>query len=83
MHSTSIYLLTSTKVQILTHKVRDNSVTMRLSDTRELCDFVSAHTSEFNHLQNHTHGILPKPLAQALQTLKESALQNMQDFGAQ
>ncbi len=69
-----------------------NKQLMRISDTRELCDFVSTHAAEFNQVNvatafrqvlKKTMGIPPKALAQALQTLEESALQNMQDFGAQ
>ena len=69
-----------------------NKQIMRISDTRELCDFISTHAAEFNHVNVATafrqvlkkpRGIPPKALAQALQTLEESALQNMQDFGAQ
>ena len=64
---------------------------MRISDTRELCDFVSTHAAEFNHVNVSTafrqvlkrQGIPPKSLTQALQTLEESALQKMQDFEAQ
>ena len=67
-----------------------NKQVMRISDTRELCDFVSTHAAEFNHVNVATTfrqilkkpGIPPKSLAQVLQTLEESALQNMQDFGA-
>ena len=65
---------------------------MRISDTRELCDFVSTHAAEFDHVNVATafrqvlkkpfRGLPPKALAQALQTLEESALQKMQDFGA-
>jgi DNA-binding HxlR family transcriptional regulator len=62
---------------------------MRISDTRELCDFVSTHAAEFNHVNVSTafrqilktpRGIPPKSLAQAFKTLEESALQSMQDF---
>ena len=65
-----------------------NKQLIRISDTRELCDFVSTHAAEFNHVNVATafRQVLKKPpkaLAQALQTLEESALQNMQDFGAQ
>ena len=65
---------------------------MRISDTRELCDFISTHAAEFNHVNVSTafrqilktpRGIPPKSLAQALRTLVESALQNMHDFGTQ
>jgi hypothetical protein len=68
---------------------------MRISDTRELCDFVSTHAAEFDQVNvatafrqvlkklNPEKGIPPKSLKQALQTLEGSALQNMQDFGAQ
>jgi hypothetical protein len=64
---------------------------MRISDTRELCDFVSAHAAAFNHVNVATAfrqvlktawGIPPQALAHALQTLEESALHNIQDFGA-
>jgi hypothetical protein len=68
-----------------------NKQLMRISDTRELCDFVSTHVSEFNHvnvatafrqvLQKPT-GMHPQSLTQALQTLEQSALQNMPDFDA-
>ncbi len=58
--------------------------------TRELCDFVLTHAAEFNHVnvvntfrQILKRGIPPKSLAQALQTLEESALQNIQDFADQ
>ena len=68
-----------------------NKQLMRISDTRELCHFVSTHAAEFNHVNVATavrqvlkkRGIPPNALAQALQTQEESALQNMQDFGAQ
>ncbi len=64
---------------------------MRISDTRELCDFVSTHAAEFNHVNVSTtfrqvlktSGITPKALTQTFQTLEESALHNMQDFGSQ
>ena len=68
-----------------------NKQIMRIIDTRELCDFISTHAAEFNHVNVATafrqvlkkpRGIPPKALAQALQTLEESALQNMKDFGA-
>ena len=64
---------------------------MRINGTRALCDFVLTHAAEFNRVNMATafhpilknqRGIPPKSLAQALQTLEESALQNMQDFGA-
>ena len=62
---------------------------MRISDTTELCGFVSTHAAEFNHVNVATafrqvlkKGIPPKSLAQVLQTLEESAMQKMQDFGA-
>ena len=57
---------------------------MRIHDLRELCDFVSTHAAEFNHINVVTafrkvlkkpKGIPPKALTQALQTLEESALQ--------
>ena len=70
-----------------------NKQVMRISDTRGLCDFVLTHAAEFDHvnvatafrqiLKKPKWGMPPKSLAQALQTLEESALQNMQDFGAQ
>ena len=65
---------------------------MRISDTKELCDFVSTYATEFNHVNVTTAflqvlkkpwGAPPKLLAQAIQTLVESAVQNMQDFGDQ
>ena len=68
-----------------------NKELMRISDTRELCDFVSTHAAEFNHVNVSTafrqvlktpRGTPPRALAQALQTLEESALQNMQNLGA-
>ena len=64
---------------------------MRISDTGELCDFVSTHATEFNHVNLATafrqvlkrlRGIPPKSLARVLHALEESALQNMQEFGA-
>jgi hypothetical protein len=66
-----------------------NKQVMRIHDTRELCDFVSTHAAEFNHVnatafrQILKKGIPPKSLARVLQTLEEAALQKMQDFGAQ
>jgi hypothetical protein len=68
-----------------------NKQIMRISDTRELCDFVLTHAADFNHVNEATafrqilknqRVVPPKSLAQALQTLEESALQNMQDFAA-
>ena len=69
-----------------------NKQLMRISDTRELCHFVSTHASEFDPVNVATsfrqvlkkpfRGLPPKALAQALQTLDECALHNMQDFGA-
>ena len=65
-----------------------NKQVMRISDTRELCDFVSTHAAEFNQVTVATTfrqvlkkpmGIPPKALAQTLQALKEFALQNMQE----
>ena len=65
---------------------------MRIVDTRELCDFVSTHVAEFNHVNVSTtfrqvlksqRESLKNALEQTLQALEESALQNMQDFGAQ
>ena len=65
-----------------------NKQIMRISDTRELCDFVFTHAAEFNHVNVATAfrqilkmGIPHKSLAQELQTLKESALQNMRRWG--
>jgi hypothetical protein len=51
-----------------------NKQVMRIHDTRELCDFVSTHAAEFNHVNVATAfrqvlkkpGIPPKALAQAL-----------------
>jgi hypothetical protein len=69
-----------------------NKQVMRISDARELCDFVLTCAGEFNHVNVATafrqilkkpKGIPPKSLARALQTLEETALDNMQDFEAQ
>jgi hypothetical protein len=69
-----------------------NKQVMRISDTRELCDFVLTHAAEFNHVNVSTaslqilkkpKGMPPKSLARALQTLEETALDSMQDFEAQ
>jgi hypothetical protein len=58
-----------------------NKQIMRISDMRELCDFVSTHAAEFNHVNvvtafrqilKKSKGIPPKSLAQVLQTLEES-----------
>jgi hypothetical protein len=55
---------------------------MRISDSRELCDFVSMHAAEFNHVKcGHSFrqvlkkplGIPPKSLEQAFQSLEGSA----------
>ncbi len=66
-----------------------NKRPLRISDTRELCVFVLTHAAEFDHECGHSFppspekpGIPLKALAQALETLEESALQNIQDFGA-
>ncbi len=72
--------------------IKLNKQVMRISDTRELCDFVSTHVAKCNHVNVATafrqvlkkqRGIPPKSLVQTLQTLEVSALQNMKDFGTQ
>jgi hypothetical protein len=70
------------------YNIELNQQLIRISDTRELCDFVSTHAAEFNQVTVATTfrqvlkkpmGIPPKALAQTLQALKEFALQNMQE----
>ncbi len=59
-------------------KIELNKQLMRITDMRELCDFVSTHAAAFNHVNVATAfrqvlkkpGIPPKTLAQALQNTR-------------
>jgi hypothetical protein len=76
----------------LDYNVHLNKRIMTICDLKELCDFVSTHAADFNHVNvctafrqvlKHLRGIPSKALAQALQTLEESAMRNMQDYEGQ
>ena len=66
---------------------------MRISDTREICDFISIHAAEFDHvnvttssqklLQFSRLGVLEGTVQHVFHTLEVCVLQKMQDFGPQ
>ena len=75
-----------------------NKQIMRISDTSEICDFSSAHDTEFNHVNVSTdfHKVLKEtwrgiPQSSKIRftdshkhwTREESVLKNMEDFGSQ
>jgi hypothetical protein len=74
------------------HNIELNKCIVKMKNMHELCALIGASSAEFDHvnvatafrkvLQLLRGGVPPEPVTKALQKLKESALQNMQEFGA-
>jgi hypothetical protein len=71
------------------YSIELNKEMMRISDTRELCDFMSTHSAEFNHVNVSTsfrkilqvsRGEGDKSVQHALDTLKNSGLKKFPTF---